>query len=74
MPGKIALVSVSVSWWLLEGDEQCPYCGLAYLRELECRCADCDGPACPHCAVIVRQGHSTCPECAPAAGATGGAR
>lgn len=66
MARRVATVSVSLSWWLAEGEEQCVHCGLPYLHELEIRCTDCDGPGCPHCEVLLQEGRAGCPACARA--------
>ena len=57
-------------WWLDEGEEQCDGCLQTYVYEVEVRCVDCDGPSCPHCAVVVREQRTVyrCPGCAAAAG------
>ena len=34
--------------------EQCPACLQLYVYELEVRCARCDEPACPFCAIEAR--------------------
>ncbi|MCB9730623.1 MAG: hypothetical protein H6746_19285 [Deltaproteobacteria bacterium] len=39
-----------------EAAERCPHCLQTYVYELEVRCVDCDGPACPLCVVDVRVG------------------
>jgi hypothetical protein len=56
-------------WWAEGGSERCPFCLQSYAYEVEVRCADCDRPSCPHCAVVER--HTAvvrrcpdCPECA----------
>ena len=52
-------------YWL-EGDEaECPYCGHLYAYEVEVRCIDCDGPACPICAVFVHERRTFCRDCVP---------
>jgi len=55
--------SVAASWWLEDGDEECPHCGRLYVYELEFRCTECDGPGCPHCKVKHVEGHLICPAC-----------
>lgn len=55
-------------WWLAGGEEECPHCGQLYAYELEVRCAECDGPMCPHCAVRSTSIYS-CPDCRVAEGA-----
>jgi hypothetical protein len=51
------------SWWLSDGDEECPHCAQLYIYEVEFRCTECDGPGCPHCRVVHAEGHLVCPEC-----------
>jgi len=51
------------SWWLDDGDQECPHCGHLYYYEVEFRCTDCDGPGCPHCRVVHEAGHVICPGC-----------
>jgi hypothetical protein len=55
--------SAKAPWWVGEGDEQCAHCGSFYVLELEFRCEQCDGPACPHCKMKHSAGHFVCPEC-----------
>jgi len=57
--------SAITSWWLGDGDEECPHCGRLYVYEVEVRCADCDGAVCRHCRVTHAQGHLVCLDCAP---------
>lgn len=57
------LASTSHTWWLADGDEECPHCGGLYLYELEVRCNECDGPTCPHCHVTHSEGYLICPDC-----------
>ncbi len=59
--------SVITSWWLADGDEECPHCGRLYVLEVEYRCPECDGPGCPHCKVVHAEGHMVCLDCAPVA-------
>jgi hypothetical protein len=54
-----------MSWWLHDGDQECPHCGHLYFSEVEFRCADCDGPGCPHCRITHTLGHLVCPDCIP---------
>lgn len=42
-------------WWAEGGSERCPFCLQSYAYEVEIRCADCDSPSCPCCAVIERR-------------------
>ena len=51
------------SWWLGEGDEECPQCGHYYFLEVEVRCTGCDTPSCPQCRVRHTQGHFVCGDC-----------
>jgi len=60
---KSKVTTASLPWWLGEGEEECPHCGRLYFVEVEVRCADCDGPACPHCKVRHTEGHVVCPDC-----------
>jgi hypothetical protein len=60
------------SWWLSDGDEECPHCGQLYVYEIEFRCTHCDGPGCPHCRVVHSEGHIVCPECVEASASKGG--
>lgn len=57
-------------WWAGGGTERCPVCLQLYAYEVEVRCAGCDAPLCPQCAVEVRASLVTrhCPDCAPAPG------
>ena len=52
-----------LSWWLIEGDEECPHCGQLYLYELEFRCPECDTAVCLHCRTPHPDGHPVCPSC-----------
>jgi predicted RNA-binding Zn-ribbon protein involved in translation (DUF1610 family) len=52
------------SWWLGDGDEECPHCGQLYIYQVEYRCPDCDSPVCPRCKTQHVQGHYLCPDCA----------
>lgn len=65
MPKPSSRSTVVASWWLSDGDEECPHCGRLYVYELEVRCTDCDGPACPHCTVTHARGHLICVGCRP---------
>ena len=56
--------ATKVPWWLEEGDEECLHCSGYYLLQVEVRCAECDGPMCPHCKIVHAEGHLVCPECA----------
>jgi hypothetical protein len=67
MPKSISKASAIVSWWLNDGDEECPHCGQLYIYEFEFRCPDCDSPVCPHCKQRHAAGHHVCPECAETA-------
>jgi hypothetical protein len=58
-------VYVIKTWWLRDGDEECPHCGRMYFYEMEFRCPECDGPGCPHCTAIHTQGHVVCVNCNP---------
>lgn len=46
-------------WWAPGGPsaeaEECSFCLGLYAYELQVRCADCDRPMCPVCAVSVRR-------------------
>jgi hypothetical protein len=42
-------------WWAEGGSERCPSCERLYVYEMEVRCANCDQPSCPHCAVVERR-------------------
>ena len=58
-------------WWLggdaAETAEECVHCFGTYAVEVEVRCADCDGPMCPLCAVTVRETATfRCVDCAAA--------
>ena len=55
----------SVPWWAHGGSERCPVCLQLYAYEVEVRCADCDGPLCPLCAVevTVELVARRCPDC-----------
>jgi len=58
-------------WWL-GGDELCAHCCQPYVLEAECRCTECDGALCMHCAVVVQlSGGRLCPECRAAIEADG---
>lgn len=41
-------------WWNVTGTEECVVCAARFDYEVEVRCADCDEPVCPLCAVEVR--------------------
>jgi len=41
-------------WWVEGGDERCSFCWQRYAFEVEVRCADCDAPMCPRCALQLR--------------------
>lgn len=64
--GRINETAVALSWWLSDGDEECPHCGGWYFYEVEFRCAECDGPGCPHCQLVHAEGYRICPACMPA--------
>jgi hypothetical protein len=57
--------SIALAWWLDDGDLECPHCGRLYFYEVEFRCAECDGPGCPHCKVTHAEGHVVCFDCGP---------
>lgn len=59
----------STPYWVEGGSEICSFCHQRYVYELEIRCADCDGPSCPHCTVVERLTTVVhrCPECVDAA-------
>lgn len=40
-------------WWNRTGSEECTVCAARFDYEVEERCADCDAPVCPLCAVEV---------------------
>lgn len=40
-------------WWNATGSEACAVCAARFDYEIEVRCADCDAPLCPLCAVEV---------------------
>jgi hypothetical protein len=74
MPDKHSVPERAASWWLSEGDEECRHCGRLYVYEMEFRCVECDGPGCPHCRLTHAEGHSICPDCAPASSNVGACR
>lgn len=41
-------------WWNATGWEECSVCAARFDYEVEVRCADCDAPICPLCAVEIR--------------------
>lgn len=55
--------TVDTRWYVFEGTEECPLCLARYAVEVEVRCHECDGPACPHCVVRVT-GHLEHVRCA----------
>jgi hypothetical protein len=66
MPNKYAdsfTLAPRVSWWLEDGDEECPHCGGMYAYEIEFRCTECDGPGCRHCVAVHAEGHLICLSC-----------
>ena len=65
MPKQSTSGITVAGWWLTDGDEECPHCGRLYLYELEVRCADCDGPGCPHCTSVQAEGRLICVACTP---------
>ncbi|MGC3982082.1 MAG: hypothetical protein QM808_12545 [Steroidobacteraceae bacterium] len=67
-------IPLATSWWLSDGDEECPHCGSLYVYELEFRCTECDGPGCPHCKLVHAEGHFVCPDCVPSQAKSKGAR
>ena len=59
--------TVTIPWWLEGGGERCPVCLTAYAYEVEVRCAACDRPSCPLCAVRVHtHAETVCFDCAEA--------
>lgn len=55
-----------VDRWVERADDPCPFCLARYFLELEARCAGCDRPVCPVCAVRVRRSRVIlCPACPP---------
>jgi hypothetical protein len=40
-------------WWQATGSETCSVCAARFDLEVEVRCAACDAPLCPVCAVVV---------------------
>jgi hypothetical protein len=57
-----ATKSAAASWWLEEGEHDCPHCEQSYSYEVEVRCFECDAPICPMCIVRVDE-HLFCPDC-----------
>ena len=55
------------TWWLGEGDQDCPHCDQTYSYEIEARCTVCDGPICLHCVMRADEG-VVCPDCGASAG------
>jgi len=49
---KMGKTTTSAPWWLETGTEVCSICHQLYIYETECRCSDCDGPACANCVTI----------------------
>ena len=65
MPDKKSAVAVAtLSWWLTDGDEECPHCGRLYLYEVEFRALNATA-GCPHCRVVHEEGRLICPGCVP---------
>jgi hypothetical protein len=62
---RSSTASLVTSWWLSDGDEECPHCGRLFVLEVEFRCPECDGPGCPHCKAVHAEGHMVCVDCAP---------
>ena len=62
---RSATLASSLPWWATAGNQSCPVCLQRYHYELEYRCADCDQPLCPHCAVrvSVEVAELHCPDC-----------
>jgi hypothetical protein len=59
------------AWWL-SGSELCRHCCQPYVLEAECRCTDCDGGLCMHCAVLEESlGRHLCPSCRDTLGSDG---
>jgi len=71
---KPSMSTAVISWWLSDGDEECPHCGQLYVYEIEFRCPDCDSPVCPHCKKLHAEGRHVCPECLTPATAIAGGR
>jgi hypothetical protein len=42
-------------YWLIGGTEMCEACLGRFIREMECRCAACDGAFCVHCVLLVHE-------------------
>jgi hypothetical protein len=40
-------------WWQATGGETCSVCAARFDLAVEVRCAECDAPLCPVCAVVV---------------------